>query len=62
MTRSFLDFRADPAAPPTRPVPVRVDSGDHRQLDRQLSGAGRCNPDLAAELVHVPAILARSSA
>jgi hypothetical protein len=30
--------------------------------DLRLSGDGRCNPDLAAELVYVLAILARSSA
>jgi hypothetical protein len=41
---------------------MRVDSGDHRQLDLRLSGAGRCNLDVAAELIYVAAILARSSA
>ena len=44
---------------------VICDSGDHRQLELRGPAAVRvpgCNPDLAAELVYVPAILARSSA
>jgi hypothetical protein len=39
-----------------------VGSADDRQLDCGCQGAGGCNPDLAAELVYVPAILARWSA
>jgi hypothetical protein len=40
-------------------------SSDHRQLYLRGPAAVRmsgCDPDLAAELIYVPAILARSSA
>jgi hypothetical protein len=57
-----LDSRVYHTAPHSRSLPMRVDSGDHRQLDLRLSGAGRCNLDVAAELIYVAAILARSSA
>ena len=42
---------------------MRVDSGDHRQLGpAAVRMPGRAIPTLAAELIYVPAILARSSA
>jgi hypothetical protein len=57
-----LDSRAHTTVPPARPLAVRLAAATVAGWTGSCQVPERCNPDLAAELVYVPAILARSSA